>query len=387
MTRVRSIDGLLDQTRVVHDFDALLDIYKKEYIDNEDRAFKKLNAFNKRYPLAKQSYKSMQALFLKSENKNGVFCTIDQLKDISPSLLEVMSAESSKDRGYSVTDDPDGNKRFRDFYPWFFTFGTWRNSLGVYRLDPDIYTQSISSIIPSDTPTTIFSRLPDWCVYIELPSKQPMQIINDCVPCLVLGFWVLLNTTDVDGTDKLVVNIVFDMMPSANSPNDNFVPITLIIDDNLTVEQSIKSTYEESAEGYTAEQQAMMAQELEQMTKVLSLILWLCAEEPDISNINGEPVSGHALREPKYGINKKTGGFIPPNHPKIYDIGKRLGGEVREFNEKNDSDESALPVRRRPHIRRGHWHGVWRGTGQNKNFHLYWQPALFVNSTTNQHNN
>lgn len=78
--------------------------------------------------------------------------------------------------------------------------------------------------------------------------------------------------------------------------------------------------------------------------------------------------------------DKKTGVFIPPNRPIIYNIGKRLGGEIRTFNDKIAATDSRISNRKRPHIRRGHWHGVWSGTGQNKEFKIYWQPAIFVNA-------
>ena len=61
---------------------------------------------------------------------------------------------------------------------------------------------------------------------------------------------------------------------------------------------------------------------------------------------------------------KKTGVFIPPDKPTIYDIGKRLGGEIRTFNERLDSGDSRISSRKRPHIRRGHW-----------------QSAIFVNAS------
>ena len=69
-----------------------------------------------------------------------------------------------------------------------------------------------------------------------------------------------------------------------------------------------------------------------------------------------------------------------PETKEVYEIGKRLGGEIRTFNERITSGDSRISSRKRPHIRRGHWHGVWAGVGQNKEFKIYWQPAIFVNA-------
>ena len=150
--------------------------------------------------------------------------------------------------------------------------------------------------------------------------------------------------------------------------------MTLLIEDGLSVKEAVSQEHENVGLGNKLEQ------ELAILKFALSLLLWLCAEEPDITSIAGEPVTGEQLRLPKYGRNKKTGAFVPPSQPHIYDIGKRLGGEVRDFNKRNGAPDARISSRKRPHIRRGHWHGVWTGTGQNKEFKVYWQPAIFVNS-------
>ena len=382
----QTIDALEDKSKVVFGFEQLVAIYKAMYASQENRAFDKLNTFNKLYPMAKSTYKQMQATYLKSNKKDGIFCSASDLKNFTPSLPEVFYSNFENAPSKLNLNDAEANERFSWFVTQITAFGTWRNTLGVYRIDPEIYQQSVTAVIPPETPTTIFSNLPDWCVYIQLPSEHPMEMINNCVPSLVMGFWAHLAREvnepvgGVASKGNLVLTIILDLMPSENDSCDVIVPINLIIEEGVSVEQSIIKTYSKVDGIYTTEQERMIAQELRQMSNLLSLLLWLCAEEPDISNMKGEPITPEQIRLPKYGVNKKTGSFVPPSQPTIYEVGKRLGGEVREFNKQNANSDTRTPSRKRPHIRRGHWHGVWRGTGQDKKFDLYWQPAIFVNS-------
>lgn len=379
-----SIDGLEDPKKSIKSFESLLATYHDSYINDAQRAFNKLNAFNRKYPSIKAVYKQMQERHITRKKSNGVFCESEYLKYIDPSLIDVYYEDPKNLITNASKDKKVVNAEFSGFVTDIMTFGTWRNTLGVYRIDPDIYDQSIASVIPSDTPTTIFSKLPDWCVYVELPADKPMQIINDCVAVLVSGFWAFFDK--MLGEGDVALNIILDMMPSENMPDDTSVnvPVVLLIKEGVSIEESIKGTYSGANTYEPVIQQKMMEQELAQMSKLLSLLLWLCAEEPDISNIHGEPITPEQMRLPKYAVNKKNGAFIPPNGTTIFEIGKRLGGEVRDFSDKVESGEGRIPSRKRPHIRKGHWHGVWKGTGQNKHFDLYWQPAIFVNTKLNQ---
>ena len=382
----QTIDALEDKDKAVLNFDQLLAIYKTMYASKENRAFDKLNTFNKNHPMSKSTYKQMQTTYLKNNKNDGVFCSAGELKRFTPTLPQVFYSNSENVPNELNLYEEKLNERFSWFVTQITAFGAWRNTLGVYRIDPEIYQQSITSVIPPETPTTIFANLPDWCVYIELPLENPMPIINNRVPSLVLGFWAHLSNEVNDpvdgraGKENFVLTIILDLMPSENDSCDIIVPISLIIKEGVSIEQSIVRTYEAADGIHATEQQKMIAQELSQMSKLLSLLLWLCAEEPDISNMKGEPITAEQMRLPKYGVNKKTGNFVPPNQTTVYEIGKRLGGEVREFNKQNGHSDARTSSRKRPHIRRGHWHGVWKGTGQDKQFDLYWQPAIFVNS-------
>ena len=343
--------------------------------------FDRMNEFNKKNPEAKDVYKKMQQWHLKNKPDNGMFCPSSEISLMSQSLLNKIAVKKmviKSNLGKLPENEADDMCELVDYFWSLSVFGTWRNTLGVYSIDPDVLQQIIKSPIPDDTPTSIFSRLPEWCVYVKLLSDEDLAYVNDGEPSL-LGFWASIDTEFFDNKKKDVLNLFFNIHPI--TPDRGMQALQILLEDGVTVAQAVRKKYHVAPRlklGIDGEDETI---DIKIVTKLLSLLLWLCAEEPDITNIAGEPVSGTELRQPKYRRNKKTGAFIPPNQPITYTLGKRLGGEVRAFNEKYGKPDARISSRKRPHIRRGHWHGVWRGTGQNKSFHVYWQPAVFVNAT------
>ena len=91
---------------------------------------------------------------------------------------------------------------------------------------------------------------------------------------------------------------------------------------------------------------------------MLSALLWLCAEEPDISNITGEPIIRSELQAPKHTVHPKTKNFITPSMPTVYNIGKRLGGEIRQMNDAIERDK-AIKEKQRKTPSHPSWSLVW----------------------------
>ena len=342
-------------------------------------AYQKLLDFNRANPETKEVYKKMQQWHLAEKPEHGIFCYTDALFKLSPRLarFELYGKMYPTVPLEIMNEDKVG---LLTYYWSLAVFGAWRNTLGIYRIDADIFSQMLEAEIPLDTPTAIFGRLPDWCVYVEFP-KNAFFIDTDNSRVAVNGFWAYADEQAVFTSYKHVLSIALDTDGKSDTQFDTMQPLHLLINDNLTIEQSVKQLKIAAPKKRDAEAaERLRLSNVNLMTSMLSVLLWLCADEPDITNIHGEPLSAEQMRLPKYTRHKKTGAFVPPNQPKVYDIGKRLGGEVRQFNERNSSEGSQPSSRKRPHIRRGHWHGVWKGTGQDKHFDLYWQPAIFVNA-------
>ena len=342
--------------------------------------FEQMQAFNREFSDSKAIYRQMQLWQLKNTPDNGVFFPSGNLYHVSPRLMAAVMAGKI---GHTKVDDMSAEQLTLLRYFWgLHTFGAWRNTLGIYRIDRDVFSQIIKSPIPDDTPSTVFERLPEWCVYIDMPNKAMGVTTGSGREAVIAGFWALFDIQNVDGKQQRVLNLVLDIDNDVKTTHDAYQPMLVPIHDDMTVRQAILSVFDSDMHQVNDAlvSRANAETEINIITHLLSLLLWLCAEEPDISNIKGEPISGNQLRMPKYRTNKKTGVFVPPSQPIIYNIGKRLGGEVRQFNAKTGASDSRISACKRPHIRRGHWHGVWSGKDQNKQFNIYWQPAIFVNA-------
>lgn len=332
----------------------------------------------------KTTYKMMRAWHKEHQPKDGVFCTSEATVKCSPDLERAMREVA---RDYMVSKSLTSEKIPLAMALQFslHLYGTWRNSLGIYTVDEDIAADLVKSPIPADTPSHIFARLPDWCVYIEMPTSEKNNVFGNDGDIQFLGFWAMLDAKPViNSIDILALSIIPNIFYPKEPSRFNYTPIQMAISESMTVMEAIneidsidKNAIDALQEGVATREEA---ERKELLLQLLPTLLWLCAEEPDISNIKGEPISGSELRAPKYGVNKKTGDFVPPSQPTIFHLGKRLGGEIRTFQDKINNKDKSSATRKRPHIRRGHWHGVWKGTAQNKHFSVYWQPAVFVNA-------
>lgn len=328
-------------------------------------AFQKMLDFNRQHQESKDVYRKMQLWHLKNNNGNGVFCP----------LLEVMASSQVSIINYYT-------KTFDETTLFYNTnlhlYGTWRNSLGIYKIDDDVIDDVLKSPIPADTPISIFERLPECCVYMDL-SNADVFIANRITPkntTKILGFWALLDLAETTKKHTRVLRLVIHTDDECNVNTH----IELAIDNANTVQQAITTIYQNHYQLNDEGMHDVMNAEFPTARLLLSCLLWLCADEPDITGITGEPIPKNNLRLPRYTVNKKTGAFIPPSQPFFYEIGRRFGGEIRTYNEKIGRSDSRVSSQKRPHIRRGHWHGYWHGMGQSKEFKVKWLPMTFVNA-------
>ncbi|MDM1019720.1 hypothetical protein QSV37_05255 [Acinetobacter sp. VNK23] len=330
-----------------------------------------LHSFTRQFPDSKDVFKVMQKWHVKAEPKNGIFVPSVELHSLSHRLF--VANQTGLFKGITTVDSMNDQQYDLVKFLWgCHLFGAWRNTLGIYRIDPDIAIDLLASPIPSDTPASIFARLPEWCVYVEIPEKTLSMTSNDGIyeTTEILGFWALFDSDKKQSALNLVLNI----SSQDKSIYTCYQPLSLSLGEDMTVSEAVDALSNNDQIGDLQ----LINEEKKIILHLLSMLLWLCANEPDISNINGEPIPRFPPLMPQKRINKKTGTFIPPEKPIIYDIGKRLGGEIRTFKDQIEQS-GKMTARKRPHIRKGHWHGVWKGAGQAKKFDVYWQSAIFVN--------
>ena len=105
------------------------------------------------------------------------------------------------------------------------------------------------------------------------------------------------------------------------------------------------------------------------MPPIISLALYLCSDEPDMENANGQPG-----RPQGPARHKKSGALVPASTPAEWVIGRNLGVRLRQAREHNDGNHESPRV----HVRRAHWHSFWKGPRGDQQLSLKWLHPILV---------
>jgi hypothetical protein len=239
---------------------------------------------------------------------------------------------------------------------WFTSVGTWRYSQGVYRFDRNIYKALVETTLPDTVPLSVFARLPEWCLYLETPG-------------------MIVEGTDIYGVyaflgydfkfSLLELRITFD--------GDGFRgSLPILLSENETIPSAVaKFGYEENPSDDMREVHSLI---VEAIKPILSLLLYICSDEPEIDDMRNP-----GLSPSKVYPQKIKGGFklFVPNSPRIWDVGKHTGEMIGNAKERR-SDSPGEHKWLAPHLRRAHWHGYRTGKGR-KTFKFNWILPIAVN--------
>lgn len=237
--------------------------------------------------------------------------------------------------------------------------GTWRYSQGIYQIHPDMLSALTDSTIFGDLPAEVFLRLPEWCIYIETPGMdwygKPME-----------GFFAHLewDANEMREELRLLVNT-----------NDTLYPVPLHIG-NWTVAESVNrateeakkqaATHELGFERELAAFQDLIHQVSDQYSKLISILLYICSDAPEIDDAR-EP--GQAAARPKPVKTKKGWRLFPAERIRVWKIGQKTGDKLKVHRIAGGGTTKNRSVR--AHLRRGHWHGYWTGPKSEKQTFVY----------------
>lgn len=243
--------------------------------------------------------------------------------------------------------------------------GTWRYTQGIYRFDPDVYEELKSSPISGAIPSEVLLRIPQWCIYIETPG---MNFYGD----EFTGMWVQLewDVKEKRTELRLLLNMETQLMPH------------ILHIGEWSFEEGVKKTLEETAKQAEKKGIKTLKPTFEVCSKmaefyrpIVSLILFLCTEEPDIQD---HELSSNYPQRPRPKRTKKGWKLFPANKTHIWNVGNNIGEVLRTGKATAKSNLSVNRKGPAPHIRRAHWHGFWRGpkNGKQKYFVKWLNPIL-----------
>lgn len=231
----------------------------------------------------------------------------------------------------------------------------WRHTKGIYRFNPALYDKVIDTPLDSELPCELLLRLPEWAVTIETPGL----LLHDTIKS-----HVMLTVTLRASEPIVLINC------------NLFSPIIL----PLTRQSVAAALAHAHASG------AIRAVIEPFVRRALTLAIFLCCEEPDLSG-------GTDRRS--LGVTKTRHGnrFFPPGQVQTWDVGSRIGAALRAAEKEwEDAEAAAGPgeegaearrrARPRPHFRSAHDRRVWVGSGDNARAVWRWFPVQLVNANT-----
>jgi len=245
---------------------------------------------------------------------------------------------------------------------------TWRITKGIYRFDPDLFAALWSTPLTGKLPAELLYRLPEWCVYVEVPPGYEM---NDQA---LYGWFSHLEYHIQTGRTEL--RFVFDLEKGLASYMLHLSRITLeecIIE---TVEESkrqalkhsrkqdVKNLLEAIAATEEAEKEIIERQNIS-LAPFVSVLLYLCSVAADMNDAQGrrERPENPAPRKTKKGMR-----VFPVDGQTTWLVGYRVGAALRRGGAgqpgdtaRRDAGTGGTHATPKPHIRRAHWHSYWVG--------------------------
>jgi hypothetical protein len=240
----------------------------------------------------------------------------------------------------------------------FGALTAWRYAKEVYRFDAALAEALIATPM-KELRGEALARLSSWCVYVETPRELGM-----------FGFFALLSN-DEDG-DSLI--LIYHLFNNSLFAVPNLYLSNGTIDEAIAYLNSIVAKLPE-ADSAAKEMEWLAGKDNERIAGCLSLLLYINSDAPDIEE--REPNAS-----PNYPSPKKTKRglrLFEANRRRVINVGRTIGEKIRAAIE---SDRIAHTSGRtvRPHIRRAHWHGFWRGARDGeRRYNHKWLFPIAVN--------
>jgi hypothetical protein len=242
----------------------------------------------------------------------------------------------------------------------------WRPTQGIYQFDKELAI-SLSDTHLETLPVEILYKLPEWCVYIHNPfnfscndyTLDGFFVHFDCQPDLTNAALriVFINT------NKKISSIQLDLSQSS-------LELSILSAIHLNNENS-----DHFGLPYKFDNIDELKNEINQMiVPYINLILYLCSTNADFGDTKSS-------ERPVQIRTKKGFRFFPPNKPRVWEVGFRIGSALRQAQISSEQISGQSISDRhspRPHIRRAHWHTYLTGAGRSERI-LKWLPPIPIN--------
>lgn len=242
----------------------------------------------------------------------------------------------------------------------------WRATQGIYRFDQILLENLLATPLEGDLPADALRRLPEWCVYVEAPPA--MTVASNQGPVRLHGSFAWVDR-ERGGGDILTLALDAEGVPLSVM----HVPLrgTLVESIDSVAQQWRTNVADGSA--YAMPPPDFAARAAETARPILSMLLYLCADNADLG--------GERPSRPTPTKTKRGSRMFPPDRPRTWDVGVRIGAAIRSAQSevRGDGDGGDARAGPRPHIRRAHWHHFWRGPREGaRELIVRWLPPTLV---------
>lgn len=243
--------------------------------------------------------------------------------------------------------------------------GAWRFTQGVYCFDPTAYEAICATPPKGPLGAKNVEGPPDYCSYLVTPG-----LMIGAFP--VRGAYVYLDfdfkrnclglcmTFDLDGQ-----YLVFDIALNSGTLEEAL---------NIAMAREIETTSPGAAAALMASGPNTAKDLCRAVETVVSLYLYLCAQNADFGDGSERPAKPQPTR------TKRGYRLFPPNNPKIWTVGSRVGANLRASREwaaqHAANEEQGIHSGPRPHFRRAHWHTYLVGPRKSRSIHMWIHPCL-----------
>jgi len=269
--------------------------------------------------------------------------------------------------------------------------GAWRMTKGIYRFDPDLFAELWEA--PYEGPITLepLRHLPEWAVYVETPNAEK-------TPYRPHGFFALLEHDLNSGHDELY--LVWDIDDPEGNPRLEHVVLHL---NEPTLADALRASTAEGLEllkrsepAARAALEAQLEVPLEEALarsidfhqdlagRAVSLLYYLILSRDLAPTAAGQPPRPH---RPTPKRTRRGPRLFAANTPQTWEVGVRYGRALRAYRTAAGRSTSTSGAgRKRPHVRRAHWHGYWTGPRddpQKRRLELRWLTPILVGAKEN----
>lgn len=245
-------------------------------------------------------------------------------------------------------------------------FSAWRVTQGVYCFDEAIYEAVLNTEMGGPIPSEMLLRLPEWAVLVATPGMEVGgRKTNGFIACLDLDPRTL--------TPILILLGIEDR--SVEATQIWLTPGGSLMDCIAHSVDLVRNSRNKVGEDTTVDMSFARA--------AVNLLLYICSQVSDVG-IGSERPKNPTPKKIKNGAR-----YFPPDKPKEWNVGVRMGAALRMAYEQASRDEGGEGGRVRPHIRRAHWHGFRSGPMKREDgtsiearlrkFDLKWLPPIAVN--------